>query len=97
MHTTNYRRLTHEEREEISRSLARGEKLSAIAKRLGRSPSTMSREVTHNRGKSGYRAYLAGKRASRRAASRRFGKRLLTANEQLRTYGGRQATAALVA
>lgn len=86
MHTTTYQRLTQEEREEISRSLARGEKVTVIAQRLGRSVSTISREVTHNSGQSSYRAYSAGRRASRRAASRRYGKRLLTAHEQLRTY-----------
>ena len=38
-------RLSLTEREEISRGLAGGESLRAIARRLGRSPSTISREV----------------------------------------------------
>lgn len=86
MPTTTYQRLTHEEREEISRSLARGEKITVVAEHLGRSVSTISREVTHNGGKTGYRAYSAGRRASQRAASRRLGKRRLAVNERLRTY-----------
>lgn len=86
MHITTYQRLTHEEREEISRSLARGEKMTAIAKRLGRVTSTISREVTNNSGKSGYRAYSAGRRAQVRSASRRCGKNLLTSNKRLRAY-----------
>jgi len=86
MHTTTYRRLTHEEREEISRGLAQGEKMATIAKRLGRVTSTVSREVTNNRGQGGYRAYSASRRAQARSAARRFGKRLLATNERLRTY-----------
>lgn len=86
MHTPTYRRLNHEEREEISRSLARQEKLSVIAKRLGRPASTISREVTQNSGKTGYRAYTAGRRANERSASRRAGKRLLTTNKPLHAY-----------
>ena len=37
--------LTLEEREEIALGLFRGESLRAMARRLERSPSTMSREV----------------------------------------------------
>jgi IS30 family transposase len=44
------------EREEISRGLAAGESLRCIAGRLGRAPSTVSREVTRN---GGYRRYRA--------------------------------------
>ena len=49
-------RLSIAEREEISRGLARGESLRSIARRLGRSPSTVSREVTANHGARRYRA-----------------------------------------
>jgi len=55
------------EREEISRGLARGESFRAIARRLGRAPSTISREVTKNKGVRRYRAVDADDRAWRRA------------------------------
>ncbi len=62
-------RLSLSEREEISRGLARDESLRSIAHRLGRSPSTVSREVKTNGGHLGYRATVAH-RASRRRATR---------------------------
>lgn len=81
-----YRRLTDAEREEVSRDLAQGEKVSAIAGRLGRAPSTISREINRNTGKSGYRAYSAGKRAKQSASARKAGKRRLIKEDRLRTY-----------
>ena len=81
-----YRRLTSAEREEVSRSLAQRETLSAIALRLARAPSTIAREVNRNSGVSGYRAFRAGKRATERASSRRGGKSRLTREELLRIY-----------
>ena len=48
--------LTLAEREEISRGVAAGDSLRAIAKRLGRAPSTISREVKRNGGRQPYRA-----------------------------------------
>jgi len=42
---TKYHRLTLTEREEISRGIWANEKLSQIANRIGRNPSTVSREV----------------------------------------------------
>jgi IS30 family transposase len=87
MHTTTpYRRLSSAEREEVSRGLAQGTSLSAIARRVGRAPSTVSREVQHNSGKSGYRAFSAGNRANLRASSRNQGKSRLTRNNCLRRY-----------
>ena len=83
---TQYRRLSSAEREELSRGLAQREHLSVIAKRLGRSPSTLSREVGRNSGKSGYRAFSAGNRAEASARSRRSGKRRLTEEHRLRAY-----------
>ena len=56
------------EREEISRGLARDESLRSIAHRLGRSPSTVSREVKINGGHLRYRATVAH-RASRKRAN----------------------------
>ena len=46
-------------REEISRGLAAGDSLRAIARRLGRAPSTVSREVAANGGRTHYRAVKA--------------------------------------
>jgi transposase, IS30 family len=62
-------RLSFAEREEISRGLARDESLRSIASRLGRAPSTVSREVKTNGGHLQYRATVAH-RASRRRAKR---------------------------
>jgi IS30 family transposase len=52
-------RLSFEEREEISRGLAAGRSLRLIAAGLGRSPSTISREVAGNGGRRRYRAAAA--------------------------------------
>jgi IS30 family transposase len=60
-------RLSLEEREEISRGLAAGESLRTIASRLGRAPSTVSREVQRNGGVGRYRAMPADRAAHRRA------------------------------
>ena len=59
-------RLSLVEREEISRGLATGESLRAIAVRLGRSPSTVSRDVAANGGVRRYRAARADAMAVRR-------------------------------
>ena len=56
-----------EEREEISRSLLAGKTLTVIAKSLGRSLSSVSREVSANGGRGGYRAVRAHRRARERA------------------------------
>ena len=60
-------RLSLTEREEISRGLAGGESRRSIARRLGRSPSTISREVKVNGGVRRYRACRADTDALRRA------------------------------
>jgi IS30 family transposase len=60
-------RLSLTEREEISRGLAGGESRRSIARRLGRSPSTISREVNLNGGVRRYRACRADTDALRRA------------------------------
>lgn len=84
--TTSYRRLSSVEREEISRGLAQGERISAIADRLGRETSTVSREVNGNSGQSGYRAFSAGRRAKECASSRKRGKNRLAHEDRLRHY-----------
>jgi IS30 family transposase len=55
--------LSLDEREEISRGLAEGVSLREIATRLGRAPSTVSREVAHNGGRPNCRALRADQRA----------------------------------
>lgn len=52
-----------EEREEISRGLAAGHGIRAIARALGRSASTVSREIARNGGARAYRASRADKQA----------------------------------
>jgi IS30 family transposase len=60
-------RLSLREREEISRGLAAGESRRSIARRLGRSSSTIAREVTRNGGARRYRACVADRAAVARA------------------------------
>jgi transposase, IS30 family len=60
-------RLSLEEREEISRGLAAGLSIRAIAAGLERSPSTVCREVNANGGRKRYRALQADRGAERRA------------------------------
>jgi len=55
--------LTLAEREEISRGLVAGRSLRSMAQALGRSPSTISREIARNGGPRPYRAAKADKRA----------------------------------
>ena len=59
--------LSLSEREEISRALVAGETLRSIAARLGRAPSTVSRELKRNGGRGGYRATQADSAAWDRA------------------------------
>jgi transposase, IS30 family len=61
------RALSLPEREEISRGLAAGNSLRAIAARIGRAPSTVSREVKRNLGRQSYRAGSAEQAALRRS------------------------------
>ena len=59
-------RLSLAEREELSRSLVAGESLRAIATRLRRAPSTISREVAWSGSRERYRAWRADEEAIRR-------------------------------
>lgn len=52
-------RLSMSDREEISRGLVAEESFRSIAARLGRAPSTVSREVNGNGGRDDYRAVAA--------------------------------------
>jgi IS30 family transposase len=68
-------RLSIGEREEISRGLRAGESYRAIARRLGRAPSTVMREVRAlRRGRRGYRAWRAELRRDRMARRPRTAK-----------------------
>ena len=60
-------RLSLAEREEISRGMQAGDSHRQIARRLGRAPSTITREVQPNGGRAGYRAWQAQRRASAQA------------------------------
>lgn len=60
-------RLTLADREEITIGLSRGERFTVIADRLGRSVSTVSREVAANGGRDAYRAWSGQQRARERA------------------------------
>jgi IS30 family transposase len=59
--------LTLAEREEISRSMVAGQSIRSVATRLGRAPSTVSREIKRNDGREGYRANQADQHAWDRA------------------------------
>jgi IS30 family transposase len=75
--------LSGEEREEISRGLAVGDSFRAIAVRLGRAPSTVSREVVRNGGRRRYRAGRAETAAWARACRPKLSK--LAGNDELRS------------
>ncbi len=60
-----YRHLSAEEREQISRGLAQGSSMRAIARMLDRNPSTVSRELARHGHRHGYRAVGAHERALR--------------------------------
>ena len=59
-------RLSLAEREDLSRGLVAGESLRAIATRLRRAPSTVSREVAWSGSRNGYRAWRAEREAIKR-------------------------------
>ena len=70
------------EREEISRGVAGGDSLRMVGARLGRAPSTVTRELARNGGRHRYRAHHADRAALRRARRPKPSK--LATNHQLR-------------
>lgn len=76
--------LSLEEREEISRGLSAGLSVRRIARRLGRSASTISREVAANGGRAGYRACRADRQAWVRARRPKAAK--LATDARLRAF-----------
>lgn len=68
---TRYHHLTVEERNIIHRGRVEGLSLRAIGRQLGRSPSTLAREVTRNGSSGGYDAIAAERGYRRRRAHRR--------------------------
>jgi IS30 family transposase len=87
------RYLSLAEREEIALGLARKLGVREIARRLGRSPSTVSREIARNstRGRYRYRATAAQVRAEERARRPKPAK--LAANDELRAWVQQQLEA----
>ena len=78
------RYLSYPEREEIAIGLARGESIRVIAARIGRDPSTISRERARNSTvRTGYRAWRAEEQAGERAKRPKAAK--LATNHVLRT------------
>ena len=76
-------RLSAREREEIRSGLDGGESLRAIARRLGRAPSTVSREVNAAGGRNRYQGWAAHRRAGELARRPKVAK--LAACARLRT------------
>ena len=86
--------LTLAEREEISRSVAEGQSIRSMAARLGRAPSTLSREIRRNGGQANYRATEADNAAWDRALRPKCCK--LADNRVSGAARDRQAPAAVV-
>jgi IS30 family transposase len=80
------RYLSVEEREEISRGLAGGDGVREIARRLGRAPSTISREIHNNGGPDRYRAHVAEAAARERAKRPKTAKLADPGNAGLRDH-----------
>lgn len=73
-----YHRLTAEDRIIIQTLRKEGRSRRYIAGRLGCAPSTVSRELTRNKGRKGYRAKKAQSKADRRARRKAAARRKLT-------------------
>jgi IS30 family transposase len=81
-HKRNTAHLTLSEREEIRVALSAKLSIRAIARMLKRSPSTISREITRNRGRRYYKAVDADNRAKRMAKRPKLS--ILALNNELR-------------
>ena len=77
---TQYRQLTVDDRNRIETGLNKGLSCLEIARRLGRWPSAVSREISHNRAGATYDAVSAGHRTWGR---RRRGRRKLVVGTAL--------------
>lgn len=77
-----YKRLSFEEREEISRLLTVGFSLRLIAAALNRSPSTISREINRLKFPE-YRAISGQRRTARKCRSRRLGQSKIASKPEL--------------
>ena len=84
-------RLRQTDRDEISVGLERGETFTAIARRVGKAPSSISREVNANGGRAVYRATAAHRRAFEQARRPKTAK--LTAIPRLRAVVEEQLAA----
>src|ERR1035437_10294552 len=80
--------LTLSEREEICRGIAAHQSARSMARLLGHSPSTVSREISRNGGYDRYRAALADQKAWVRARRPKCCK--LATNSRLRQAGARK-------
>jgi transposase, IS30 family len=97
----SYQHLSREERYQISALLKEGLTQSQIAHNLGRHKSTISRELTRNRGLRGYRPKQADQLATNRSHGSRNARRVsahtwATAVKQLRRKFSPEQVAALV-
>lgn len=82
--TTPYRQLTQGQRYQIEAGLARKESQASIAKQLGVSPATISREVRRNSSQAAYKAAAAtSKSDTRRAQARKFCKPVVWLTQRL--------------
>ena len=78
-----YKRMSFEEREEISRLLEAGQGIRSIARTLQRNPSSISREINRFHVRTQYRAILGQKRSILISRQRRLGKRKILKNKRL--------------
>jgi len=80
------KRIKLEERIEIYHLLENKESLRKIAKILNRSVSSISYEVNKGKVNGKYNPVIANKRSKRKAKSRRFGKRKIDNNHELKSF-----------